>query len=261
MKNTLRNLRIFGILCLMLLSCTCLTAQRRGMFRLIPDWDMTLTLERYQQIVSGALASIEQERPKYLNYIDTAVPNDFSGRIYEVDDEEKPYLTPKLPFYDLASGTRYCKVLFLCKAKHSQGFPKGYVATVYVRTDDGVPFCIEWGDSGKELILKYEEAPVLKNTALLPASWIVPQGQAELTEEAKARWVEIARQAVKETLPDVYGQLIPNAIPKLTRFLGYEAEGAARPGFKVFLFGRSLKLEICIWEDTAQAFSVRFDEQ
>ena len=260
MKTILRNIRFLGILCLMMLSCTHLSAQRRGMFRIVTDYDLSLTLEQYQKLVSSALASIEKERPKYLNYINTEVLSDYSGRIFEVDKEEKPHIPSSSLFHGLESNTRYCKILFPCKAKHSEGFPQGYVAKVYLRTDNGVPFGIEWGDSGKEWILKYEEAPALVKTSLMPTQWMVPDGKPNLTEEASERWVGIARQAVKENLPDVYDMLAPNADPAFMRFQYHEGSEAAVPGIKVMLFGRNLKLIVGIWEHTGQVFDIRFDE-
>lgn len=261
MKNIFRNLRFWSILVMTALSCTHLHAMQRGMFRIFHDWTLSLTTEEYQQRVSVALAAIEKEKPEYLQYIDTQdMTVNLSGRIYEIDDEEKPYIPSTLPFYYLESGARYCKVTFHCKIEHLDRFTSGVVAKVYVRTADNMPFCIEWIDSGKEQILIYKEAPSLEAINLLPTKRVIPRGMAEVTEEVKERFVTLALEGVKKAMPHWYNELIPNAVPILTRFWACNGEEEVRPGLQVVLFARGVRIPVCILEDTGEVIGMYTDE-
>lgn len=260
MKNIFRNLRFWSILVMTALSCTHLHAMQRGTFRIFHDWTLSLTTEEYQQKISVALAAIENERPEYLQYIDVDMTVGVSGRIYEIADEEKPYIPSTLPFYHLESGARYCKVVFHSKMEHLDHFPSGAIAKVYVRTADNMPFCIEWMDSGKEQILNSKEAPSLEAIHLLPTKRIIPRGMAEVTEEVKERFVTLAREGVKKAMPQWYNELIPNAVPILTHFWACNGDEEVRPGLQVVLFARGLRIPVCILEDTGEVIGMYVDE-
>ena len=260
MKSILRNIRICTILALIAFSCTGLHAMQRGVFRIFYDWTLSLTAEEYQQKVSVALATIEQEKPEYLPYIDTGMAVGLTGRIYEIDDEEKPNITPSLPFYHLKSGARYCKVIFHSKMEESSHFPSGAVAQVYIRAEDNMPFCIEWLDSGKEQVLNYNEAPTLEAIHLLPTKRIIPRGMAEVTEEVKERFVSLAREGVKKAMPHWYNELIPNVAPILTRFWACTGDEEVRPGIQVVLHMRGVRIPVFILEDTGEVIGMCADE-
>jgi hypothetical protein len=144
--------------------------------------------------------------------------------------------------------------------EESSHFPSGAVAQVYVRTEDNMPFCIEWLDSGKEQVLNYNEVPTLEAIHLLPTKRIIPRGMAEVTEEVKERFVSLAREGVKKAMPHWYNELIPNVAPILTRFWACTGDEEVRPGIQVVLHMRGMRIPVFILEDTGEVIGMSADE-
>lgn len=227
-------------------------------FRIRENFDVVLTLDSCRKYVSVALAALEKENKGLCKYIDSTVEPIIEQRCF-YQDEGMKRLSKDSPFFGMSSGTPFFRILFTSKPEYVDRFPKDYVAMVYLREDNGMPFSVKVGNSDEQNRLELKELPVLKNSDLMPLLMEVPNGQPKLEGNEEKELVTIAKEAIKENIPDVFDELIPVS-PIITQHMLYQNDIEKYLLFHVRLFCRgSVRAVVSIREDNKEVVGIRFE--
>ena len=227
-------------------------------YRITENFEVVLSLDSCRKYVSTALAALEMENKSLCKYIDSTVEPIIEQRCFHQDEVMK-VVSKNSPFFGMTSGTCFYRILFASKPEYVDEFPENYVAMVYLREDDGMPFGIKAGNSGEHKPLELKELPILKTSELMPFLIEVPNGQPKLERNEEKKLTTIAKEAIKENTPDVFNQLIP-VKPIITQLLLYQNNVEEYSLFHVRLFCRgSVSVIVSIREDNKEVVGIRFE--
>jgi hypothetical protein len=203
------------------------------------------------------LAALERENKGLCKYIDSTVAPIIDHRCFQYEGMKG--VSKNSPFFGMASGTYFYRILFASKPEYVDKFPVDYVAMVYLREDNGMPLGIKAGNSAGNKRLELKELPVLKTSELMPLLIEVPNGQPKLQGNEEKELLTIAKEAIKKNTPDVFNQLIP-ANPIITQHLLYQHDVKEYSLFHVRLFCRgSVVAIVSIREDNKEVVGIRFE--
>ena len=226
-------------------------------YRITENFEVVLSIDSCRKYVSTALAALERENKGLCKYIDSTVAPIIEHRCFQYEGMKG--VSKNSPFFGMASGTYFYRILFASKPEYVDKFPVDYVAMVYLREDDGMPFGIKAGNSVEYKPSKLKVLPVLKTSELMPLLIEVPNGQPKLQGNEEKELLTIAKEAIKKNTPDVFNQLIP-ANPIITQHLLYQHDVKEYSLFHVRLFCRdSVAAIVSIREDNKEVVGIRFE--
>jgi len=226
-------------------------------FRIKENFEVVLSIDSCRKYVSTALAALERENKGLCKYIDSTVTPIIDHRCFQYEGMKG--VSKNSPFFGMASGTYFYRILFASKPEYVDKFPVDYVAMVYLREDNGMPLGIKAGNSVGNKRLELKELPVLKTSELMPLLIEVPNGQPKLQGNEEKELLTIAKEAIKKNTPDVFNQLIP-ANPIITQHLLYQHDVKEYSLFHVRLFCRdSVAAIVSIREDNKEVVGIRFE--
>lgn len=227
-------------------------------YRITENFEVVLSIDSCRKYVSTALAALERENKSLCKYIDSTVAPFIEQRCIHQDEGMKG-VSKHSPFFGMASGTCFYRILFASKPEYVDKFPENYVAMVYLREDNGMPLGIKAGNSAGNKRLELKVLPVLKTSELMPLLIEVPNGQPKLQGNEEKELLTIAKEAIKKNTPDVFNQLIP-ANPIITQHLLYQHDVKEYSLFHVRLFCRgSVAAIVSIREDNKEVVGIRFE--
>ena len=226
-------------------------------YRITENFEVVLSIDSCRKYVSTALAALERENKGLCKYIDSTVAPIIEHRCFQYEGMKG--VSKNSPFFGMASGTYFYRILFASKPEYVDKFPVDYVAMVYLREDNGMPFGIKAGNSVEYKPSKLKVLPVLKTSELMPLLIEVPNGQPKLQGNEEKELLTIAKEAIKKNTPDVFNQLIP-ANPIITQHLLYQHDVKEYSLFHVRLFCRdSVAAIVSIREDNKEVVGIRFE--
>lgn len=226
-------------------------------YRITENFEVVLSIDSCRKYVSTALAALERENKGLCKYIDSTVAPIIEHRCFQYEGMKG--VSKNSPFFGMASGTYFYRILFASKPEYVDKFPVDYVAMVYLREDNGMPFGIKAGNSVGYKPSKLKVLPVLKTSELMPLLIEVPNGQPKLDGNEEKELITIAKEAIKENTPDVFNQLIP-VNPIITQHLLYQHDVKEYSLFHVRLFCRdSVAAIVSIREDNKEVVGIRFE--
>ena len=226
-------------------------------YRITENFEVVLSIDSCRKYVSTALAALERENKGLCKYIDSTVAPIIEHRCFQYEGMKG--VSKNSPFFGMASGTYFYRILFASKPEYVDKFPENYVAMVYLREDNGMPFGIKAGNSIEYKPSKLKVLPVLKTWELMPLLIEVPNGQPKLQGNEEKELLTIAKEAIKKNTPDVFNQLIP-ANPIITQHLLYQHDVKEYSLFHVRLFCRgSVAAIVSIREDNKEVVGIRFE--
>ena len=226
-------------------------------YRIKENFEVVLSIDSCRKYVSTALAALERENKGLCKYIDSTVAPIIDHRCFQYEGMKG--VSKNSPFFGMASGTYFYRILFASKPEYVDKFPVDYVAMVYLREDNGMPFGIKAGNSIEYKPSKLKVLPVLKTSELMPLLIEVPNGQPKLDGNEEKELITIAKEAIKKNTPDVFNQLIP-ANPIITQHLLYQHDVKEYSLFHVRLFCRdSVAAIVSIREDNKEVVGIRFE--
>ena len=226
-------------------------------YRITENFEVVLSIDSCRKYVSTALAALERENKSLCKYIDSTVAPIIEHRCFQYEGMKG--VSKNSPFFGMASGTYFYRILFASKPEYVDKFPVDYVAMVYLREDNGMPFGIKAGNSVEYKPSKLKVLPVLKTSELMPLLIEVPNGQPKLDGNEEKELITIAKEAIKKNTPDVFNQLIP-ANPIITQHLLYQHDVKEYSLFHVRLFCRgSVVAIVSIREDNKEVVGIRFE--
>ena len=226
-------------------------------YRITENFEVVLSIDSCRKYVSTALAALERENKGLCKYIDSTVAPIIEHRCLQYEGMKG--VSKNSPFFGMASGTYFYRILFASKPEYVDKFPVDYVAMVYLREDNGMPFGIKAGNSVEYKPSKLKVLPVLKTSELMPLLIEVPNGQPKLQGNEEKELLTIAKEAIKKNTPDVFNQLIP-ANPIITQHLLYQHDVKEYSLFHVRLFCRgSVVAIVSIREDNKEVVGIRFE--
>ena len=226
-------------------------------YRIKENFEVVLSIDSCRKYVSTALAALERENKSLCKYIDSTVAPIIDHRCFQYEGMKG--VSKNSPFFGMASGTYFYRILFASKPEYVDKFPVDYVAMVYLREDNGMPFGIKAGNSVEYKPSKLKVLPVLKTSELMPLLIEVPNGQPKLDGNEEKELITIAKEAIKKNTPDVFNQLIP-ANPIITQHLLYQHDVKEYSLFHVRLFCRdSVAAIVSIREDNKEVVGIRFE--
>ena len=226
-------------------------------FRIKQNFEVVLSIDSCRKYVSTALAALERENKGLCKYIDSTVAPIIEHRCFQYEGMKG--VSKNSPFFGMASGTYFYRILFASKPEYVDKFPVDYVAMVYLREDNGMPFGIKAGNSVEYKPSKLKVLPVLKTSELMPLLIEVPNGQPKLDGNEEKELITIAKEAIKKNTPDVFNQLIP-VKPIITQHLLYQHDVKEYSLFHVRLFCRdSVAAIVSIREDNKEVVGIRFE--
>ena len=144
--------------------------RRRPDYRISQDYDAKLQLEESRKWIHTALAALEKTDKDFFKYINPETAPIIDLKTFKLEDETRP-LSSDSPFSNLKSGSSYFRISFLCKPEYADTFTHSYAAMVYLKKDDGMPFCLKFGNSPKLLPITFQEKPILQDLTRTP-QWI-----------------------------------------------------------------------------------------
>lgn len=251
-------IRVWVFLMVVIITHPMLAQQGIPHFRITENFDVVLSLDSCRKYVSTALATLEKENKSLCKYIDLTVEPIIEQRCFHQDEGMKG-VSEDSPFSWMSDGTCFYRILFASKPEYVDKFPEDYVAILYLREDDGMPFGIKVGNSVENNRLKLNKLPVLKDSDLMPLLMEVPNGQPKLEGNKAKGLITIAKDAIKENTPDIFGQLIP-VNPIITKHLLYKNGIEEYSLFHVRLFCRgSVRVIVSIREDNKEVVGIRFE--
>lgn len=231
--------------------------RRRPDYRISQDYNAKLQLEESRKWIHTALAALEKTDKDFLKYINPETAPIIDLKTFKLEDETRP-LSSDSPFSNLKSGSSYFRISFLCKPEYADTFTHSYAAMVYLKKDDGMPFCLKFGNSPKLLPITFQEKPILQDLTRTP-QWIdVPNGYPTLTKEEREQLITIARRFIEKENPEVFQQLIP-VLPVITMHQLHPKEGENRSIYQIYLFCRDSVAIVSVQADNKQAIALRFD--
>ena len=226
-------------------------------YRITENFEVVLSIDSCRKYVSTALAALERENKGLCKYIDSTVAPIIEHRCFQYEGMKG--VSKNSPFFGMASGTYFYRILFASKPEYVDKFPVDYVAMVYLREDNGMPFGIKAGNSVEYKPSKLKVLPVLKTSELMPLLIEVPNGQPKLDGNEEKELITIAKEAIKKNTPDVFNQLIP-VKPIITQHLLYQHDVKEYSLFHVRLFCRdSVAAIVSIREDNKEVVGIRFE--
>ena len=226
-------------------------------YRIKQNFEVVLSIDSCRKYVSTALAALERENKGLCKYIDSTVAPIIEHRCFQYEGMKG--VSKNSPFFGMASGTYFYRILFASKPEYVDKFPVDYVAMVYLREDNGMPFGIKAGNSVEYKPSKLKVLPVLKTSELMPLLIEVPNGQPKLDGNEEKELITIAKEAIKKNTPDVFNQLIP-VKPIITQHLLYQHDVKEYSLFHVRLFCRdSVAAIVSIREDNKEVVGIRFE--
>ena len=226
-------------------------------YRIKENFEVVLSIDSCRKYVSTALAALERENKGLCKYIDSTVAPIIDHRCFQYEGMKG--VSKNSPFFGMASGTYFYRILFASKPEYVDKFPVDYVAMVYLREDNGMPFGIKAGNSVEYKPSKLKVLPVLKTSELMPLLIEVPNGQPKLDGNEEKELITIAKEAIKKNTPDVFNQLIP-VKPIITQHLLYQHDVKEYSLFHVRLFCRdSVAAIVSIREDNKEDVGIRFE--
>ena len=226
-------------------------------YRITENFEVVLSIDSCRKYVSTALAALERENKGLCKYIDSTVAPIIEHRCFQYEGMKG--VSKNSPFFGMASGTYFYRILFASKPEYVDKFPVDYVAMVYLREDNGMPFGIKAGNSVEYKPSKLKVLPVLKTSELMPLLIEVPNGQPKLDGNEEKELITIAKEAIKKNTPDVFNQLIP-VKPIITQHLLYQHDVKECSLFHVRLFCRdSVAAIVSIREDNKEVVGIRFE--
>lgn len=226
-------------------------------YRITENFEVVLSIDSCRKYVSTALAALERENKGLCKYIDSTVAPIIEHRCFHYEGMKG--VSKNSPFFGMASGTYFYRILFASKPEYVDKFPVDYVAMVYLREDNGMPFGIKAGNSVEYKPSKLKVLPVLKTSELMPLLIEVPNGQPKLNGNEEKELITIAKEAIKKNTPDVFNLLIP-VKPIITQHLLYQHDVKEYSLFHVRLFCRdSVAAIVSIREDNKEVVGIRFE--
>lgn len=226
-------------------------------YRITENFEVVLSIDSCRKYVSTALAALERENKGLCKYIDSTVAPIIEHRCFQYEGMKG--VSKNSPFFGMASGTYFYRILFASKPEYVDKFPVDYVAMVYLREDNGMPLGIKAGNSVEYKPSKLKVLPVLKTSELMPLLIEVPNGQPKLDGNEEKELITIAKEAIKKNTPDVFNQLIP-VKPIITQHLLYQHDVKEYSLFHVRLFCRdSVAAIVSIREDNKEVVGIRFE--
>lgn len=226
-------------------------------YRIKENFEVVLSIDSCRKYVSTALAALERENKGLCKYIDSTVAPIIDHRCFQYEGMKG--VSKNSPFFGMASGTYFYRILFASKPEYVDKFPENYVAMVYLREDNGMPFGIKAGNSIEYKPSKLKVLPVLKTSELMPLLIEVPNGQPKLDGNEEKELITIAKEAIKKNTPDVFNLLIP-VKPIITQHLLYQHDVKEYSLFHVRLFCRdSVAAIVSIREDNKEVVGIRFE--
>ena len=226
-------------------------------YRIKENFEVVLSIDSCRKYVSTALAALERENKGLCKYIDSTVAPIIDHRCFQYEGMKG--VSKNSPFFGMASGTYFYRILFASKPEYVDKFPVDYVAMVYLREDNGMPFGIKAGNSIEYKPSKLKVLPVLKTSELMPLLIEVPNGQPKLQGNEEKELITIAKEAIKKNTPDVFNLLIP-VKPIITQHLLYQHDVKEYSLFHVRLFCRdSVAAIVSIREDNKEVVGIRFE--
>ena len=226
-------------------------------YRIKENFEVVLSIDSCRKYVSTALAALERENKGLCKYIDSTVAPIIEHRCFQYEGMKG--VSKNSPFFGMASGTYFYRILFASKPEYVDKFPVDYVAMVYLREDNGMPLGIKAGNSVEYKPSKLKVLPVLKTSELMPLLIEVPNGQPKLQGNEEKELLTIAKEAIKKNTPDVFNQLIP-VNPIITQHLLYQHDVKEYSLFHVRLFCRdSVAAIVSIREDNKEVVGIRFE--
>ena len=226
-------------------------------YRITENFEVVLSIDSCRKYVSTALAALERENKGLCKYIDSTVAPIIDHRCFQYEGMKG--VSKNSPFFGMASGTYFYRILFASKPEYVDKFPVDYVAMVYLREDNGMPFGIKAGNSIEYKPSKLKVLPVLKTSELMPLLIEVPNGQPKLQGNEEKELITIAKEAIKKNTPDVFNLLIP-VKPIITQHLLYQHDVKEYSLFHVRLFCRdSVAAIVSIREDNKEVVGIRFE--
>ena len=226
-------------------------------YRIKQNFEVVLSIDSCRKYVSTALAALERENKSLCKYIDSTVAPIIEHRCFQYEGMKG--VSKNSPFFGMASGTYFYRILFASKPEYVDKFPVDYVAMVYLREDNGMPFGIKAGNSIEYKPSKLKVLPVLKTSELMPLLIEVPNGQPKLQGNEEKELITIAKEAIKKNTPDVFNLLIP-VKPIITQHLLYQHDVKEYSLFHVRLFCRdSVAAIVSIREDNKEVVGIRFE--
>ena len=226
-------------------------------YRITENFEVVLSIDSCRKYVSTALAALERENKSLCKYIDSTVAPFIEQRCFQYEGMKG--VSKNSPFFGMASGTYFYRILFASKPEYVDKFPVDYVAMVYLREDNGMPLGIKAGNSVEYKPSKLKVLPVLKTSELMPLLIEVPNGQPKLDGNEEKELITIAKEAIKKNTPDVFNLLIP-VIPIITQHLLYQHDVKEYSLFHVRLFCRgSVAAIVSIREDNKEVVGIRFE--
>ena len=226
-------------------------------YRITENFEVVLSIDSCRKYVSTALAALERENKGLCKYIDSTVAPIIEHRCFQYEGMKG--VSKNSPFFGMASGTYFYRILFASKPEYVDKFPVDYVVMVYLREDNGMPFGIKAGNSVEYKPSKLKVLPVLKTSELMPLLIEVPNGQPKLDGNEEKELITIAKEAIKKNTPDVFNQLIP-VKPIITQHLLYQHDVKEYSLFHVRLFCRdSVAAIVSIREDNKEVVGIRFE--
>lgn len=234
-------------------------AQRRlADYRISQDYDAKLQLEESRIWIHTALATLEKIDKDFFKHINPEAAPIIDLRTFKLEDNTKP-LSSNSPFSNLENGSSFIRISFLCKPEFSDTFTHSYAAIVYLNKNNGMPFCLKFGDSQELLPITFQEKPILKDLTRTP-QWIdVPNGYPTLTKEEKEQLVTIARHFIEKENPEVFHQLI-GVLPIITLHQLYQEKEENISIYLIRLFCQgSIQAVVSVQADNKQAISLRLE--
>lgn len=232
--------------------------RRRPDYRISQDYDAKLQLEESRKWIHTALAALEKTDKDFFKYINPETAPIIDLKTFKLEDETRP-LSSNSPFSNLKSGSSYFRISFLCKPEFSDTFTHSYAAMVYLKKDDGMPFCLKFGNTKEFLPITFQEKPILQDSTRTP-QWIdVPNGYPTLTKEKREQLITIARHFIEKENPEVFQQLI-RVLPIITMHQLHSIERENISIYQVHLFCQgSIQAIVSVQANNKQAIALRFD--
>ena len=234
-------------------------AQRRSPdYRITPENDAILQLEECREWIHTAWATLEETDNGLFTYIHPEAAPFIDLRTFHLEDSTKP-LSPRSAFANLTDGESFFRVAFPCKPEYTDTYPHSYVAMVYLKKSNGMPFCLKLGNSQEHLPLTFQEKPTVRDSTRIPLQIDVPKGNPTLTKEERELLLTTARRFVEEQNPEAFHQLM-NVFPIITLHQLHSKDGNQSSFYRVRLFCQgSIHVDVSIRSDNKQATYLRFE--